>query len=213
MKTLFLPLFVSLVSWLPVTTYAENGLIVPPNDRVAGMLQSEWSKVWWQWAGAFDRNESPVADLTGELCHLKQSGPVWFLAGTYSPKRTIRTCKVPRNKYLFFPLINYVVMRPPMREVTCQGVTSAARSVTDNVDALILEIDGVRADNLIAHRQATVGCFDMGAMTKEKYKIFPSAADGYYIMLRPLSPGKHVLNFGGVLPDFAQAITYTLYVE
>jgi hypothetical protein len=213
MKALLLSLFVSFVSWLPVKAYSENKVIVPPSDRVAGMPQSEWSRVWWQWAGAFDQDESPVADLTGERCHLKQSGPVWFLAGTYSSGRTIRTCRVPRGKYLFFPLINYVVMRPARREVTCEAVTATAKRETDNVGALTLEIDGVRAHNLVAHRQATAGCFDMGAMTDEKYRVFPSAANGYYIMLRPLSPGKHVLNFGGVFPDFVQAITYNLYVD
>lgn len=42
-----------------------------------------------------------------------QSSEVWFLAGTYGTPRTIRTCRVPRDKYLFFPLINYVVARSP----------------------------------------------------------------------------------------------------
>ena len=42
---------------------------------------------------------------------------------------------------------------------------------------------------------------------------FPSAANGYYVMLRPLDPGTHTLNFGGVLPGMMQAITYTLHVE
>lgn len=213
MKALLISLFVSLVPLLPFTANAENGLIVPPGDSVDGMPQHEWSKVWWQWAGSFDQNESPIADRTGESCHLKQSGPVWFLAGTYSSKRTMRTCKIPKNKYLFFPLINSLVMRPATREVTCQAVTSSAKTMVDNVQALVFEIDGVRAHNLISHRQATVGCFDMGAMTNEKYKIFPSAANGYYIMLRPLSAGKHVLKFGGMLPEFAQAITYDLYVD
>ena len=41
----------------------------------------------------------------------------------------------------------------------------------------------------------------------------PSAASGYYIMLRPLSRGTHTLNFGGILPDNTQAVTYTLKVE
>ena len=213
MKSLLLGIVVCVIAWLPVGVYGENKAVVPPNGRVAGVSQSEWSKIWWQWAGAFDRDESPVADMTGEKCHLKQSGPVWFLAGTYSPKRTIRTCRVPKGKYLFFPLINYVVMPPVTRKVTCESVTAVAKSMTDNVGALILEVDGVRVDNLLAHRQATVKCFDMGAMTNEEYRIFPSAANGYYIMLRPLSHGKHVLNFGGMLPEFAQAITYNLYVD
>ena len=32
-------------------------------------------------------------------------------------------------------------------------------------------------------------------------------------MLRPLAPGRHTLNFGGVLPSMLQAVTYTLIVE
>ena len=43
--------------------------------------------------------------------------------------------------------------------------------------------------------------------------VYPSAANGYYVMLRPLPPGRHTLNFGGVLPSMLQAVTYTLIVE
>ena len=32
-------------------------------------------------------------------------------------------------------------------------------------------------------------------------------------MLKPLPPGKHELNFRGVLPRMIQAVTYTLTVE
>ena len=53
----------------------------------------------------------------------------------------------------------------------------------------------------------------MGVLSKPAYHVFPSAANGYYVMLRPLSPGKHVLNFGGVLSEMSQAVTYTLTVE
>jgi hypothetical protein len=43
--------------------------------------------------------------------------------------------------------------------------------------------------------------------------VTPSAANGYYVMLKPLSRGTHTLNFGGILGDMSQAITYTLHVE
>ncbi|HUQ51517.1 MAG TPA: hypothetical protein VM692_04800 [Gammaproteobacteria bacterium] len=39
------------------------------------------------------------------------------------------------------------------------------------------------------------------------------AANGYYVMLRPLPPGKHTINFGGALPTNVQLVTYTLIVE
>ena len=53
----------------------------------------------------------------------------------------------------------------------------------------------------------------MGALAEPRVQMFPSAANGYYVMLRPLAPGKHVLNFGGMLPGMSQAVTYTLLVE
>jgi hypothetical protein len=83
--------------------------------------------------------------------------------------------------------------------------------VTEDVSSLVLEIDGKRFTNLEAHRQATRECFDLNALAGGG--VSPSAANGYYIMLPPLSRGTHTLNFGGILPGISQAITYTLHVE
>lgn len=43
----------------------------------------------------------------------------------------------------------------------------------------------------------------------------PAAADGYYLMLAPLSAGSHILNFGGTFPTFPFTldVTYTLKVQ
>ncbi|MEO8627572.1 MAG: hypothetical protein ABI612_05655 [Betaproteobacteria bacterium] len=196
------------------SNYAQGGGPVSPDERVEGRSQAEWSTAWWQWAGSFERDESPVSDKTGELCASKQSGAVWFLAGTYGTHQTMRTCTVPQAKYLFFPLINFVVMPPPpSRKISCMAVMTYAASMTDAPSILVLDIDGTRVENLLSYRQATKECFDMGAFAKPKIRVFPSAANGYYVMLRPLAPGKHVLNFGGALPDLRQAVTYTLYVK
>jgi hypothetical protein len=180
---------------------------------VSGLRQDEWSRAWWQWAASFEYEDSPVADRTGDRCAARQSGPVWFLAGTYGTRRTIRTCTVPAGKYLFFPLINYVVMRRPTGTTSCAAVTRSAAEVTDEASGLLLDVDGVRHPGLERHRQATRECFDMGALMQPRTQVYPSAANGYYVMLRPLAPGRHTLNFGGVLPSMLQAVTYTLIVE
>ena len=195
------------------TAVADSGIVVPPTEAIHGVSQVEWSRAWWQWAGSFDNDTSPVADRTGSLCASRQSGPVWFLAGTYGTRRTTRTCTVPRDTYVFFPLINYVVMPRGSAHSDCESVMRDAASMTDDPEALVLEIDGVRVDGLASHRQATKTCFDMGARTEGAYRIYPSAANGYYVMLRPMSPGKHVINFGGILPSMLQAVTYRLTVE
>ncbi|MCW7537008.1 hypothetical protein OOT46_03955 [Aquabacterium sp. A7-Y] len=206
-------LFLSICLFGSPAGHAQNDPVLPADEPVGGLSQAEWSRAWWQWAGSFERSESPVADTTGELCDRKQSGAVWFLAGTYGTRRTVRTCRVPRGTYLFFPLINYVVMPRTDRPTSCMAVMSSAASMTNDVAALVLDIDGVRVQNLVRHRQATPQCFDMGARAEPRIRVFPSAANGYYVMLRPLSPGRHTLNFGGALPSMLQAVTYTLHVE
>jgi hypothetical protein len=193
--------------------FATEAAVVPPDEAVANASQEDWSRAWWQWAGSFEQDESPVADRTGALCGLKQSGPVWFLAGTYGTQRTIRTCTVPRGKHLFFPLINYVVMPPAGRAVSCKAVMGSAAELTEPASGLLLEIDGVRMPGLARHRLATRQCFDMGLLADPKVRIYPSAANGYYVMLRPLPPGRHTLNFGGAFPGMLQGVTYTINVE
>jgi hypothetical protein len=200
---------------IPVSSHSEPiGFLLAPTERVSGQSQAEWSKQWWEWAGSFTQSQSPIADTTGDKCHLKQHGPVWFLAGTYGTRRTVRTCKVPAGRYLFFPLINYVyVVADRSAPPTCAVVTANAMRATDNPDMLILTVDGVEAKQLTQHRQASPSCFNLGARAEPPFTAFPAAANGYYVMLRPLPRGEHELNFGGVLPNMQQAVTYRLIVE
>jgi hypothetical protein len=189
----------------------DDALLVPPRDPIAGRSQSEWSRSWWQWAGSFARSESPIVDRTGAMCTSKQSGDVWFLAGTYGTRRTIRECTVPAGKYLFFPLVNYVVMSAAA--TPCAQLMEQAALITDDPDALVLDVDGMRIANLSTHRQATQGCFQMGSLSREGATHAQAAANGYWVMLRPLAKGKHTIEFGGALPGILQAVTYTLVVE
>jgi hypothetical protein len=192
---------------------AQEAALLAPAEQIGGKTQLELSVQWWQWAASFDQNDSPVADRTGAQCANGQSGDVWFLAGTYGTKRTIRTCRVPFGKTLFFPLINYVVMPSEGGPTNCASVTRDANRITSNPTLLVLDLNGQKFTNLQAHRLATRRCFDVGALTKEKQRIFPSAGNGYYAAIRPLPKGTHTLEFGGVLPSMIQAVSYTLIVE
>jgi len=205
------------LAFLGLTTegfaFGVPGELVPPTESFAGKSQREWSLLWWQWAASFEYEDSPVADRTGEKCTARQDGDVWFLAGTYGTKRTVRTCTVPAGKHLFFPLINYAVIPRGANAPSCAEVTRKAANMTENVSMLVLEVDGKRFNMLESHRQATDRCFDAGVKSTPPQKAFPSAANGYYIMLRPLERGTHIINFGGALPSMLQAVTYTLVVE
>ena len=208
---LALTIFIASALYLQ-TGLAKDSFAVPPTENVSGISQSEWSLRWWKWANSFERKDSPISDQTGELCGSRQGGSLWFLAGTYGTHRTIRTCKIPKQKYLFFPLINYLVTPRVSHSSSCESVTNTAAGITDNPSALVLDLDGKQVKDLVPYRQATE-CFETQSLKNRKVWVYPSAANGYYVMLRPLSPGKHTLNFGGILPDMMQAVTYTLEVE
>lgn len=99
MKTL-LPTRFFAISCAALPALAQPSPALAPAEAVEGLSQTEWSRAWWQWAASFDRDNSPVGDRNGALCDRGQSGPVWFLAGTYGTQRTVRTCKIPQGKYL-----------------------------------------------------------------------------------------------------------------
>lgn len=187
---------------------AQQPPLIPPTKPVAGASQEEWSKRWWRWALSFDDDDSPVADRDGRLCAEGQSGPVWFLAGTYGSARTVRSCRVPAGKTLFFPLINYVTFEPDDADESCTSLKKRAAELTPAPDALVLEVNGRRFTGLAAHRQATRRCFHIADDDDTR-----AAGNGFYVALGPLKKGRYTLNFGGILPGLSQAVTYTLDVD
>lgn len=198
---------VALLAAFPLAR-AQTAPLIPPTKPIAGASQEEWSKRWWRWALSFDDEDSPVADRDGSLCAQGQQGPVWFLAGTYGSARTVRSCRVPAGKTLFFPLVNYITYEPDDADESCASLKQRAADLTPEPDALVLEVNGKRFSGLAAHRQATRRCFHIADDDDTR-----AAGNGFYVALGPLKKGRYTLNFGGILPGLQQAVTYTLDVE
>ena len=114
---------------------------------------------------------------------------------------------MPAGKVLFFPLINYVTFQGSPRR-TCQALIRDAAELTDDPSALVLEIDGRRMEGLQLHRLAGQDCFSL-----VPGEPADAATNGYYVALKPLARGTHSLNFGGILPTLAQAVSYTIVVD
>lgn len=186
---------------------------LPKSAHAGGLSQLELSRNWWQWASSFEPEASPVADITGERCGNGQSGDVWFLAGTYQSSEVHRTCHVPAGKYLFFPIINYIVMPTDAHSLSCKMARYDAGQMTDEPMGLFAELDGRSFDNLKAHRVATWECFNVAARLPGAPDVSPSASNGYWLLLPPLAAGTHHLHFGGSLPSLRQDLDYTLIVE
>ena len=194
----------------PVTAASKApGTVVPLQETIGDRTPAMWTARWWMWAASPRHGAPAVRDLSGDLCGAGQEGEVFLLAGTYERRPVQRTCEVPAGKYLFFPIIAYIVM--PNGTSNCASISSTAFGMTDEPQALFAELDGVAIPALEQRRVATTDCFNVNALAGGP--SMTSASNGYWLMLRPLAPGKHTLHFGGTLPSLRQDITYTLFVR
>jgi hypothetical protein len=216
----------------------QPGVVVPPHAVVDGKTLGEWSARWWQWAYSIPATDNPLLDLTGEKAKFGDVGPVFFLAGVFGTgisSPVTRSVSIPANKYIFFPLENAVDDNVGNGCTTPSATPCAGRLTIDqlwnqlegffSVTALHARLDGKPIDDLFEHRetapafgytypvtdnlvQATFGYAGPDAAGS----IFPAVADGYYLMLRPLTVGSHTLNFGGTFSGFSLDITYQITV-
>ena len=166
--------------------------IAPSGSTVAGKTIGEWSGKWWTWLLATPLHRDPALDETGEHCGIDQDGPVWFLAGSFSDQPVTRRCKVPEGKYILFPMFTGIVKpTPEQTQATCDTSRDKAARFAEAVLGVYASLDGAALAAPEQFRERTTACFDPSGTGRAI-----SAQDGYWVMLRPLPPGKHVLRYG-----------------
>jgi hypothetical protein len=221
---------------LAVTTGCDDP-VVSQDSKIGRKAYEEHAGEWLDWAlGQPQSTASPIADETGEFCDDGQSGPVWYLAGTFGGP-VERSCTIPEHRYLYFPLVNRWIINPPgydFWESEEQYLEFAEEWFTDHrarTCALTLRLDGedLLGDDLEELDEALyVDVLDpvivdinpdnwatqfgfLGGPT-------PTVTDGHFALLRPLEPGDHVLEFGATICDgedieFDTLAVYNLTVE
>lgn len=218
-------LLFAIVTALLLPTYSFATEAVGTFDsHTVGPGTPQLSAEWWQWAMSASDAENPLSDPTGTNCSVGQLGDTWFLAGGFGSSKIRRTCTVPAAKRLFFPLINMAYWpRRGVKSITCEDTKSAAALNNETAIDLFAEIDGNVLKNLKQYRLKSDKCFDLFARVPSSvrpYNAYPSASDGYWLLLQPLPRGRHVLKFGGrynrASPEYGrmvQDIEYVLIVQ
>ncbi len=201
-------------------------------DVVAGRTIGEWSGAWWQWAWAIPDSVHPLLDSSGFYASQGQSGPVFFIGGSFVPGTYQRTITVPEGKALFFPLLNSsidnYICGTFVPKLTINEMRKLAEAGQNSPQRLILEIDGKAVGNLDRFR-VTSPVYSVflgeGALCTPTASIFigttppgeymQQVSDGYYVMVKPFSRGRHTIRLGGTSADgsFTLDVTYYITVE
>ena len=175
----------------------------------------------------------------GQSTHDK-SNQVWFLAGNFGGTSN-RSCTVPTGIALFIPVLNFendnigcCTPTTPPNTFTDAQLRAGAAAAMDNPLAIHARIDNVLVPVLAYRAQSPPPHFIYSLPAANNVYLFfnyafgseftlpgynwpslnvPAVSDGYWLMLEPLSPGKHVINFGGITNfGFALDITYNIDV-
>lgn len=193
---------VALALGLAACATLPQGVAPLPLDRgLHGQSGADLSAEWWKWAMASPREINPVADTSGKHCAVGQSGEVWFLAGGFGSSRITRTCTIPAGRYIFFPVVNMAYWPPEAKSGNkCEQAKQSAALNNDTAVDLFASFDGVEIPNVKSYRARTEKCFDIYERVPRSAELpsaFPSASDGYWLLLPPLAKGNHVIKFGG----------------
>ena len=210
----------SLATVAAIAAHDRPAVVLDAGQSVDGVSQSAYVERWWQWAMRLPDGVRAYQDPSGAQCGMNQSGPVWFLAGTEGTMRVDRRCEIPAGHYVFFPVIDLIAHSKPGKALDCRTAQAQARQRNDRLADAQVTLDGRPIPHIEAHRLHPPACFD--AFAKAKYMEHPeaygpAAADGYWLMLNPLSEGEHHLvvhaRYGGADQDgLAQDFEYELKV-
>lgn len=195
-----------------------NPTLLPPGATPYGQTYGEWSADWWVWASSASVEEHPL--LEGD-CSWGQSGPVWFLGGTFTGEPTTRTCTIPPGKAIFFPIVTTTYWYPEDAQTEAE-LRAIVNEIIDGAEYVSCTIDGVPVQDIGAFRADSpayvmpvpedgITCQWWGYEPGDRD---PAVADGIYIMLAPLPRGEHTIEFHGELYGgwFVQDVTYHLTV-
>ncbi len=188
---------------LSIRAATEADLLYPPGSEPFGVSYPDWTALWWQWALSIPGNESLINDRTGQYCTIGQDNPhVFFLAGSGGGAAE-RTCNLPAGKGILIPVLNaeysYAEFPDLKTETDLRGAVNAdmdgARNMRLFVDgAEVKDLGRFRVDSPLFNFSTPQGGL-FGLNNVESQGI----SDGYYVMLKELSPGLHEIRWSGIV--------------
>jgi hypothetical protein len=201
------------------------GQVLPPSSLPYGYSYEEWSAKWWQWQLGQSTNDQESLGDPG-ICHGPASR-VRFPAGTFAPGSggisiVTNHITVPAGTPLFFPILNTWADNTacPLSAFTSYTAEQLAAFDAESMSAVTettCTIDGVAVTGLedptnsiynvvsppfsytTAEQDNELAGFFGEPCIPGGLTVYPAVAQGVYLMVAPLSPGKHTIHTVGVV--------------
>jgi hypothetical protein len=201
-----------------------------PNARPYGHGMIHWSERWWKWAEGVPLNQNPNVDTVGQTCVNGQRGDVWNLPALVGGTGTVtRACTIPGGKALVVNLSSAwndypcpdTSFHPAPGQTLYQFLIQGVAPIVNMATNLSLTVDGQSLANPTAYRFTSDDlAYFTGSTTLQPLdpcitgQRQPAVVDGYFVMVKPLAPGRHTITFSASDPAAGTTtVTYHLTVK
>jgi len=222
-----------------------NPNVVPPQASFGGLTYSEWGDRWWAWEFSLPKAGHPNVDPTGAWAYAGQSGSLFLLSDAWnmSPPKAERSVTIGSGQSLLLPVATFsnsyadACIMDDGRCYTGQydeaGVAATlqgcAATCADNATGLYAKVDGRDIKQIERYRRASTAVFPIPYPEDSIWegRVLPwgtfgpqagitwLAADGYYLLLAPLSVGEHTIVYGAAnqRTQMAHDVVYHITVK
>lgn len=198
------------------------------SSKPYGSTYGQWAANWWNWVIGIPADKSPVDDNTGKNCAVGQQGPVWFLPGSFGGV-TVRECTIPAEKALLAVILDgecsqkeYPNLKTEDQFHACvKGLNAADHTLEVIVDGRSLkDLESYRAESPMFNMTLPGPTKNDNLFTMDPGPTI-AKAEGWYVILEPLTQGTHTIQFKGSIignplvgtENYAHDTTYHLNVK
>jgi len=187
------------------------------NDKPYGKSWEEWTSKWWQWLLSIPKESNPGIDTTGEKFDANQNDPdVVFLVGTFGGSAE-RNYTIYADKSILFPIINFTTsyIEEPFLKTESELKSRAKKDIDDIVNKEAV-VDGMKLQDVEKYRvQSPV--FDLTYPENNVFELSSGStraiSDGYWVFLKPLSPGMHDIHAVGSCSSGKTRVDITWHLD
>jgi hypothetical protein len=173
------------------------------------------AEAWTLWAYSRHAAELPTIGEDPEYSDEQCDGTplsttrtnTWFLAGTEggSAEETVRTCTVPAETQLFFPVVSstfFITEPEENKQIARDFVKNFIRAVEEDPDlSIVVTVDGeeISSDQIVRAKTSFFPLFfpedNIFAGSDVEAGTYQTISNGLWVTLPPLPPGEHTIHF------------------
>ena len=178
-----------------------NGNVFDADSLPYGLSYGKWTVRWWKWAMSIPLDRNPILDMTGFCAGQKQTGPVWFLTGVWATedkKFPYRKCSIPSKVSVLFPVLNCEMNRLEYPELNSnQALLDRISYDMNSIVKMECSIDGesIKPERIVSDPQFFPMKLRNDLTENKKGGPTMVTSDGYWVFLKSLSLGDHIISF------------------